>query len=107
MTRVISYPQPQLLTVSGPTHGRREDHKRGTLWTDREVMWLVVNYPKYTARYCAHHLRRSEEAVREKAQRMELRSKSHVSLVTMKDILARFLTPPGSSYEQETRASAP
>lgn len=87
--RRIQYPRPQLLTTDGPTHGRWEDHKRGTLWTLKEEAWMLENYPKYTTRYCAYHLRRSPNAVCEKAQRMGLKAKSYVSTMTMKDVLAR------------------
>lgn len=89
MTRVL-YPAPFLLTVKGPTYGRWEDHKRGTLWTDREVTWLLHNYPRFTTRYCAHHLRRSESAVIAKANGMGLKAKSAPTEMTMKDVLARF-----------------
>ncbi len=72
MTRPLSYAAPQLLAVYSPTVGRREDLDRGTLWTDREIAWLIANYAKKPAWYCGQKLRRSEQSVKLKAYRLGL-----------------------------------
>ena len=85
MNRALSYPAPQLLAKHSPTHGRREDCDRGTLWTDAEVAWLIKNYALLSIDVCASRLRRSANAVRAKAMTMGL------SPVPPEDVLAKMI----------------
>jgi hypothetical protein len=88
VTRQISYPAPSVLAVQSATTERHEDIERGTLWTDREVEWLVQNFSTKPAWYCAQILRRSAGAVNLKAYRLGLSAEPPAGF--LEDSIAEF-----------------
>lgn len=99
--RHITYPAPQLLAKRSPTEGRREDDKRGAIWTDKEVAYLIANYRLHGPQRCAREIRRSEMSVRIKAHRMGL---SSAPPMTIGEIVSRLTNTESSNGAKDVAA---
>lgn len=97
MTRAVSYPAPFLRATRSETSTRREDVRRGTIWTDREVTFLLTNYRVIGPERCGITLRRSNQAVRLKAHRMGL---AQMPSITIADIVSRLSVSAATPTEQ-------